>query len=62
VAAPEEESGLLAAMGLEPCSLDALQARTGVDTPGLQAQLMALELEGQIARLAGGLFQRIVRA
>jgi DNA processing protein len=60
--APEEDSSLLAAIGFEACSLDALQARTGIDTPDLQAQLMALELEGQITHLAGGLFQRLVRA
>ena len=58
----EDDTGLLAAMGFEPCSLDALQARTGIDTAGLQAQLMALELDGQVTRLAGGLFQRLVRA
>jgi DNA processing protein len=57
-----DESGLLAAIGLEATSLDALQARTGMDTASLQAQLMALELEGLIARLPGGLFQRLIRA
>jgi DNA processing protein len=43
-------------------SLDALQARTGLDTASLQARLMGLELEGQVARLPGGLFQRLVKA
>jgi DNA processing protein len=51
--------GLLHALGYDPVSLDALQARTGWPTPQLQARLMALELEGQVARLPGGLFQRI---
>lgn len=50
---------LLDAMDYDPVGLDALQARTGLDTPHLQAQLMTLELQGRVARLAGGLFQRI---
>lgn len=53
---------LLTALGFDPVGLDALQARTGLDTPQLQAQLMALELEGAVARLPGGLFQRVGRA
>ena len=52
---------LLEAIGFDPVSLDALQARTGVDTAHLQAHLMTLELSGDVARLPGGLFQRIVR-
>lgn len=59
-AAPEDE--LLAAMGHEPVSLDALQARCGWPTAPLQAQLLTLELTGQVGRLPGGLFQRITRA
>lgn len=59
---PEDESPLLSALGLDPCGLDALQARTGIDTPGLQSQLMSLELEGLVARLPGGLFQRVVHS
>jgi len=54
-----DEAALLAALGADPASLDALQARTGLDTPTLQARLLTLELNGQIARLPGGLFQRI---
>lgn len=53
---------LLQALGFDPVSLDALQARTGLETAHLQAQLMALELTGQVARLPGGLFQRIARS
>jgi DNA processing protein len=49
---------VLAALGFDPVGLDALQARTGMDTPTLQAKLMGLELQGQVARLPGGLFQR----
>ncbi|MEO7939466.1 MAG: DNA-processing protein DprA [Burkholderiaceae bacterium] len=52
---------LLQALGFDPVGLDALQARTGLETAHLQAQLMALELAGQVARLPGGLFQRIAQ-
>ena len=55
----DEDDALVQALGFDPVSLDALQARTGIDTPSLQAQLMTLELDGRIARLPGGLFQRI---
>ena len=50
---------LLDALGFDAVSLDALQARTGLDTARLQAQLLELELSGQVARLPGGLFQRL---
>jgi DNA processing protein len=53
------ESGLLAALGFDPVSLDALVARTGVAPAQLQAQLLELELQGEVARLPGGLFQRV---
>ncbi len=59
-AAPEDP--LLQALGYEPATLDTLQARTGLPTPQLQAQLMALELQGEVARLPGGWLQRLVRA
>lgn len=52
------DSGLLEALGFDPVGLDALQARCGLETPELQARLMGLELDGQVARLPGGLFQR----
>jgi DNA processing protein len=57
-----DAEGLLQALGFDPVSLDALQARTGWPTPQLQARLMALELDGQVARLPGGLFQRTATA
>jgi len=53
------ETALLTALGADPASLDALQARTGLPTATLQARLLTLELNGQIGRLPGGLFQRI---
>src|SRR5690606_21563029 len=54
-----DESGILQALGADPASLDALQARTGLPTPALQARLLELELDGRVARLPGGLFQRL---
>ncbi len=59
---PEGDDSLLTALGFDPVSLDALQARTGLDTPHLQASLMSLELDELIVRLPGGLFQRLVKA
>lgn len=59
---PSAEDPLLSALGFDATSLDALQARTGLPTAQLQVQLLELELSGQITRLPGGLFQRMVRA
>lgn len=49
---------VLEALGFDPVGLDALQARTGLGTAPLQTRLLELELEGHLARLPGGLFQR----
>ena len=54
-----QEAALLQALGADPVSLDALQARTGLDTARLQARLLELELAGRVGRLPGGLFQRL---
>ena len=54
----DDGPGLLRHIGLDPIGLDALSARTGLPTALLQAQLLELELDGHIARLPGGLFQR----
>lgn len=55
------EHPLLTVLGYDPVNLDTLQARTGLDTPTLQAQLLELELDGHIASLPGGQFQRLGR-
>jgi DNA processing protein len=57
-AAPTREDEVLVALGFDPVSLDALVARTGIAPARLQARLLELELEGHVARLPGGLFQR----
>jgi DNA processing protein len=53
--------GLLEALGHDPVTLDALGARTGLPAGLLGARLLELELSGEVARLPGGLFQRLVR-
>ena len=58
----DTDNPLLQALGFEPTGLDALLARTGLDTPSLQGQLMQLELVGAVMRLPGGLFQRMAHA
>lgn len=58
----DTDRGLLEHLGFDPVGLDALQARSSLDTATLQAQLMTLELEGLVARLPGGLFQRLITA
>ena len=58
-AALDTEDEILRALGSDPVGLDALQARTGLPTPQLQARLLELELAGHVARLPGGLLQRM---
>ena len=58
----DTEPSLLHWLGFDPVGLDALQARCGLNTANLQAQLMTLEIDGQVARLPGGLFQRLAPA
>ena len=55
---PQEADPVLAALGHDPATLDALIARCGWPAPQLQARLLELELDGQVVRLPGGLFQR----
>jgi len=46
-------------MGFDPCDIDSLIERTGLTTEVVSAILLELELEGRIAGLPGGLYQRI---
>ena len=59
-ASPLDTNGdlLLAALGFDPVTLDALVARTGQSAAELSVRLLDLELAGQVARLPGQLFQR----
>ncbi len=53
---------LLAALGFDPVTLDALVARTGRPTAELNVRLLDLELAGLIERLPGQRFQRLGRS
>jgi DNA processing protein len=57
---PPRDDGdpLLAALGHDPATLDALVARCGWPPEQLAARLLELELDGHVARLPGGLYQR----
>ena len=57
--AAADRSPLLRALGMEPSGLDALVRRSGLATPEVLAGLMALELDGLVARMADGRFQRL---
>jgi len=58
----EADDPLLEAMGFAPVGLEALVARTGMEASLLQVRLLELELDGRVARLTGGLVQRMARA
>jgi len=49
---------LLEKMGFDPCNIDTLIARSGLTTEAVSAMLLQLELDGKIASLPGGLYQR----
>jgi DNA processing protein len=55
----ESSDPLLLALGHDPVTLEALIARTGWPAERLSGQLLELELDGQVARLPGQLFQRV---
>lgn len=55
-----EAPGLLAQMGFDPVDLDALCARAGLPAEQVSAQLLRLELDGRVAALPGGRFQRLI--
>jgi DNA processing protein len=55
----EEPTGLLQHMGYDPCSIDTLIQRTGLTAEAISAMLLALELEGKVSSLPGGVYQRM---
>lgn len=59
--AADDADAVLGALGHDPATLDALAARTGLSAAALGARLLELELMGAVARLPGGLFQRLHR-
>jgi DNA processing protein len=52
-------SGLLQHMGHDPVDVDALCTRAGLSADQVASELLKLELDGQIAVLPGGLYQRL---
>ncbi|HEY4067770.1 MAG TPA: DNA-processing protein DprA [Burkholderiaceae bacterium] len=59
--APEGGDSVLAALGFDPVTLDALVARTGGTAAELSVRLLDLEMDGKVSRLPGQLFQRVAR-
>lgn len=57
---PETEPDpLLGALDGAPATLDTLMQRTGLTLDALSAKLLALELEGRVATLPGGRYQKL---
>ena len=52
-------SGLLAHMGHDPVDVDSLCQRSSLGAEQVAAELLRLELEGQVSTLPGGLYQRL---
>lgn len=53
-----EADPILRALGYDPVDLDTLMARSGHPAADINARLIELEFEGQVARLPGGRYQR----
>jgi DNA processing protein len=54
-----ETESLLQHLGFDPVSIDQLADRSGLTVEALSAKLLTLELEGQVAQLPGGRYQRL---
>ncbi|MFA6311282.1 MAG: DNA-processing protein DprA [Sterolibacterium sp.] len=52
---------LLTLLGPDPCDIDTLAARSGLTPAALLAMLLELELDGHVASLPGGRYQRVQR-
>ncbi|HWA37321.1 MAG TPA: DNA-processing protein DprA [Burkholderiales bacterium] len=52
-------AGLLAHMGHDPVDVDMLCERAGLSAKQVSSELLRLELDGEIAALPGGLYQRL---
>jgi DNA processing protein len=53
------EAGLLAHMGHDPVDVDSLCSRAGMSAEQVSSELLRLELDGRVAALPGGLYQRL---
>ncbi len=57
--ATPEEARILAALGGDPVAVDRLVEHTGMSSDIVTATLTGLELDGRVAPIAGGLWQRL---
>jgi DNA processing protein len=53
------DASLLAHMGHDPVDVDSLCARAGMSAEQVSSELLRLELDGRVAALPGGLYQRL---
>jgi DNA processing protein len=53
------DAGLLAHMGHDPVDVDSLCSRAGMSAEQVSSELLRLELDGRVAALPGGLYQRL---
>jgi DNA processing protein len=56
---PAVDSALLAHMGHDPIDVDVLCTRAGMTAEQVFSELLRLELDGRVAALPGGLYQRL---
>jgi len=56
---PTEQHPLLQHLGYDPVDMDTLSQRSGLTIEALSAILLQLELEGGVATLPGGMYQRV---
>lgn len=54
-----DSQGLLVHLGHDPCNIEALKQRSGLETSVIMAGLTALEMEGIVESLSGGRWQRV---
>ncbi len=59
---PDQSVELLSMMGFDPCGLDELAARSGLTADSLSVMLLHLELDGRVASLPGGRYQRLAES
>lgn len=58
-AAAPDDHPLLAHIGFDPCDIDTLQQRSGLDAAAINVALTDLELAGAVESLPGGRWQRV---
>jgi DNA processing protein len=58
-ASANTDTGLLAHMGHDPVDVDSLCSRAGMSAEQVSSELLKLELDGRVAALPGGLYQRL---